>query len=178
MSLFSGDCTELAPCSVPVQHIGQIGSYGEQQQGTASTTSTATTTTSALVHPPQSRKSSTATAIENADGSGTGEQEGLQGKDGQRTETENGTGNTTANGGEHERGGDGEHEGGEDDAKITPAPSSVTRCVKRLQVVIAMELIMCNSHSNTKSCTLQLICSTVKKLNIYKNIDTKLESAL
>lgn len=117
MSLFSGDCQELSPCAVPVQHPSQTN-YG---------TNTATTSTTALGNPkqlqPQSRKSSIAsTAIDIGCAEG-----GAVHKSQERKETD-GTCNVEGGNAECANGSKNHNTQGEDDAsKITRAPSSVTR---------------------------------------------------
>ncbi len=118
MSLFSGDCQELAPCAVPVQHPSQTN-YGSN---------TATTSTTALGNPqqlqPQSRKSSNAsTAIDMGCAVGGNDVHNSQA----RQETD---GACNAEGGSAEpvNGSKNDNTQGEDDeSKITRAPSSVTR---------------------------------------------------
>ncbi|CAL8143581.1 unnamed protein product [Orchesella dallaii] len=109
MSLFSGECQELAPCAVPVRQNGD-NNYG----------GTTTISTSAQTHQHQSgnsaRRKSSATAIE-ADNDNRTEKKGA-GSDG-----ENETGPEDP----------GEDEGVQnDESKIVPAPiSSVTRVFKK-----------------------------------------------
>jgi len=105
MSLFSGECQELAPCAVPVRQKGD-NKYG------------ISTTTSVQTHQHQSensasRKSSTPASEADNDNNVAEKKESLG---------ENKTGPTEGGEGEEEEGGQ------NDDSKIVPAPlSSVTR---------------------------------------------------
>lgn len=141
MSLFSGDCQELAPCAVPVHELGQIRNYGTTNVSSNVTSAssrltvggpTATTTTAAVVHP-HSRRSSTATAIESAEGNG-GESVDCYNENRQRLETDDQRSANDVGEGEssNERGVDPENQLEGNETKITPAPSSVTRYAKYL----------------------------------------------
>lgn len=113
MSLFSGDCQELAPCAVPVHH------NGDKYDGPAATTTSAATTgsTTATIHYQQQCKNEPSTAAERRPSSvAVGNQQGEPDPTGL---------GTSGSGG---RGADSEHNN--EEAKISPAPpSSVTRFV-------------------------------------------------